>query len=74
MTEFVWHKVSDKLPEYDEYVLWHTEAGHYFVEARDKDGDIFDLGQVTHWAKICGPYYWLEKMVEEHQKMGLYDD
>lgn len=59
-----WIKVTDKLPDYDELVLWFTEDGHYWVEALDKDGNPwlfgtqvegFNTPPVTHWQPLPEP-------------------
>jgi len=60
-----WIKVSDRLPEIDEYVLWYCENGFIFQECLEKDRDVnkflkgYNLsdisGSVTHWQKIAPP-------------------
>lgn len=58
----MWNKLPDSFPEIDEFVLWRTEQGNYFVREVGKDD--FDwwngvdrygrhiLPRCTHWAKI----------------------
>lgn len=64
----MWIKLEPgcQMPEIDEFVLWRTEEGNYFVAEIDKDdpdwwnGTPLDGGQqwrpkCTHWKKITGP-------------------
>lgn len=55
-----------ELPEIDEFVLWRTEEGNYFVSEIDKDDTDWWNGTptgngtdcrpaCTHWAKITAP-------------------
>lgn len=51
-----WIKINAEngLPNYDEYVLWYTFDGNYFVEALDKDGNDW-LSLCTHWMPLPSP-------------------
>lgn len=49
-----WIKITDSLPDYDEYVLWYTISGNYHVECLDKDGNEW-LVDCTHWRKLPEP-------------------
>lgn len=49
-----WNSKGFFLPSYDEYVLWYTEEGNYFVEALDKDGNDW-LKKCTHWMHLPEP-------------------
>lgn len=51
-----------KMPEIDEFVLWRTQDGNYFVREIDKDDwDWWNHGEtdwgtaITHWARIPDP-------------------
>jgi len=65
---YEWIKLQPgcEMPEIDEFVLWHTEDGSYFVAEIDKDdsdwwnGEPLDGGKqwrpkCTHWKRIIGP-------------------
>lgn len=49
-----WVSVKERLPPYDQYVLWCSQCGNFTVEALDKDGNPW-LSSVTHWAEIREP-------------------
>jgi hypothetical protein len=51
-----WKRIGDvlTLPQIDEYVLWYTFDGNYFVECLDKDGNAW-LKHCTHWRKLPAP-------------------
>jgi hypothetical protein len=62
-----WVSITDgcEMPEIDEFALWRTEEGNYFVKEIDKDdgpwwkgeegtGNPFQV-KCTHWAKITNP-------------------
>ena len=57
-----WVSVKDRLPDYDDYVIWCYENGSMFFECIDKDWDSEYLtyfldgsghkessGTITHW-------------------------
>lgn len=60
-----WIMIEDRLPDYDEYVLWICEDGNCHVEALDKDGnpwlyegyeiDGFQVSKATHWQYLPAP-------------------
>lgn len=61
-----WRDVTEELPDYDEYVLWRTEQGHYSVWEIDKDMDwewvkracgygTENSNMPTHWKPITPP-------------------
>ena len=52
--EMDWRPIEDGLPDFDEYVLWYTDDGNYFIEALDKDGDMIRV-KVTHWMPLPPP-------------------
>lgn len=54
--------LPQQLPEDDEFVVWRTEEGNYFVREIDKDdfdwwngSDVMRGVKCTHWARIIGP-------------------
>ena len=56
-----WIPTKEKLPDYDEFVLWRNEQENYFVDCIDKDdprwwnAEAGNRGICTHWAKIPSP-------------------
>lgn len=49
-----------QMPEIDEFVLWRTEEGNYFIAEIDKDDTGWwnqdgPGGKCTHWKRITGP-------------------
>lgn len=62
-----WISVDDRLPDYDEYVLWYRSDGYVFVEGLDKDEDwdtfndfsglswLGDNIEITHWQPLPEP-------------------
>lgn len=59
-------KEGCEMPDYDEYVLWRTEDGNYFVREIDKDDNDWWNGKehpdalesyprCTHYRRIVGP-------------------
>lgn len=63
-----WTAITDKLPDYDEPVLWYLEDGNMVVEALDKDGNPWlfnedddfvsawgDCPKATHWQYLPEP-------------------
>jgi hypothetical protein len=61
-----WISVKDRLPDYDEPVLWHTEDGLMHVESLDKDGNPhlfgytinegdWEAAPATHWIPLPEP-------------------
>lgn len=57
----MWISVTDRLPDYDEYVLWYADCGNMCIEALDKDDDIIQFLQlginreITHWQPLPEP-------------------
>lgn len=56
-----------ELPDYDEYVLWRTEEGNYYVEAIDKDDADWWNGTPTNNGTSCRPTctHWARIPFEE---------
>jgi len=57
-----WFKVKDKLPDYDEFVLWFTVDGNILWDCIDKDANIEEFincgepsKRYTHWCRINLP-------------------
>ena len=51
----VWIPVSERLPDFDQYVLWYPVAhGMMSIEALDKDGNEW-LQYYTHWMPLPKP-------------------
>ena len=55
--QLTWIPVEERLPAYDEVVLWLFESKNYFVKSLDKDEDTdkFLNGgkeRITHWFPI----------------------
>ena len=60
-----WVSVEERLPDYDDPVLWISADGNMYVEALDKDGNDwlsgsqvegFNLAPVTHWRTLPAPH------------------
>jgi len=50
-----WISVKEKMPDFDQYVLWYVASGNYFIEALDKDGNSWlemPGNEVTHWMSL----------------------
>ena len=56
-----WISVTERLPDYDEFVLWYTDSGYIFVDHLDKDIDVArflnpePMTYVTHWMPLPDP-------------------
>jgi hypothetical protein len=60
-----WISVEDRLPDFDEFVLWYIDSGNMFIDFIDKDLDIklflsasYNKGKVetiTHWTSLPEP-------------------
>lgn len=51
-----WVKCADRMPEIDEYVLWHDQTGTIFTECLDKDDtEMLWTKRCTHWKPLPKP-------------------
>jgi hypothetical protein len=57
-----WIKVEDKLPDFDQTVIFYFEYGGMFHGCIDKDDDlelflkgVTHTGRITHWIDLEGP-------------------
>lgn len=58
MIDNIWISVNAYLPDFDEFVIWYTRSGNFFIDHIDKDMRIDwwirDL-EITHWRKLPEP-------------------
>lgn len=68
-----WTKLEPgcQMPEIDEFVLWRTECGHYFVREIDKDDNDWWNGNPsckgTSWTPVCTHWKRIEDGDEPDQ-------
>jgi len=68
-TVYVPVPVTERLPDYDNYVFWITESGAGFFEALDKDGNpwLYDM-LVIHWLEPREGYFLTPEEMKERDK------